>query len=291
MKPILLEHVKTSVQSFKAWENANPYVHNPWHYHPELEITIILKGKGTLFAGDKIVKYGEDDLFFIGANLPHEWRSDFKNDLDFYSRSIAVHFKKNFPGIDFDQIKEAGAIKKLFEQSLRGIKIYDSSIIYNVKKKLLLMIEEEGIERISLLFSILSLIASTPKIELLASTGFVGSLENWNGNKITEVYQYMINNFKRHISLEEVAEQFNMTASTMSRLFKKHTNKTFIQCLNDIRVGYSCKLLMEKNYTISNVAYESGFENISHFNKQFKKIVKLTPREYISYQLTKSVNG
>lgn len=288
MKPVLMRHIETTTQSFKAWRNANPYMHNPWHYHPELEITAIVKGKGVLFVGDKIMNYGENELFLIGSNLPHEWRSDFKQETDFYSQSIAVHFKKNFPGIDFDQLPEAIMIKKLFEQSLRGIRIGEPSIIDFVKEKLLLLIETEGIERISLLFTILHSIASSSSLELLSSPGFVNSFGAGENHKIIEVYKYMIANFKNHISLEEVAKQLNMTPSSFSRFFRKRTNKSFIQYLNEIRVGYSCKLLIEDDYNISEVAYESGFENISHFNKQFKKIIRLTPKEFISLQSTKS---
>ena len=96
MKPVLMRHVETTTESFKAWKNANPYLHNPWHYHPELEITVIIKGSGVLFVGDKIINYGENELFLIGSNLTHEWRSDIKTPLDNYSQSIAVHFMKNF---------------------------------------------------------------------------------------------------------------------------------------------------------------------------------------------------
>ncbi|HRE50213.1 MAG TPA: AraC family transcriptional regulator [Flavitalea sp.] len=288
MKPVLMRHIETTTQSFKAWRNASPYMHNPWHYHPELEITAIVKGKGVLFVGDNILNYGENDLFLFGSNLPHEWRSDFKHDHDFYSQSIAVHFKKNLPGIDFDQLPEAVALKKLFEQSLRGIKISEPSIINFVRKKLLLLIETEGIERISLLFTILNSIASSSKLEPLSSPGFVNSFAAGENHKIIEAYKYMIANFKNHISLEEVAAQLNMTTSSFCRFFRKRTNKSFIEYLNEIRIGYSCKLLIENDYNISEVAYESGFENISHFNKQFKKIIKLTPSEFISIQSTKS---
>lgn len=288
MKPVLMRHIETTTQSFKAWRNASPYMHNPWHYHPELEITAIIKGKGVLFVGDNILNYGENELFLFGSNLPHEWRSDFKHDHDFYSQSIAVHFKKNFRGLDFDQLPEAVALKKLFEQSLRGIKISEPSIIEFVNRKLLLLIETEGIERISLLFAILNSIASSSKLEPLSSPGFVHSFGAGENHKIIEAYKYMIANFKNHISLEEVADQLNMTTSSFCRFFRRRTNKSFIEYLNEIRIGYSCKLLIENDYNISEAAYESGFENISHFNKQFKKIIKLTPTEFISIQSTKS---
>lgn len=288
MKPVLMRHIETTTQSFKAWRNASPYMHNPWHYHPELEITAIVKGKGVLFVGDNIMNYGENELFLFGSNLPHEWRSDFKHDADFYSQSVAVHFKKNLPGINFDQLPEAAMLTKLFEQSLRGIKIGDPSIIKFVKEKLLLLIETKGIERISLLFTILNAIASSSRLELLSSPGFVNSFGAGENQKIIEAYKYMIANFKNHISLEEVAQQVNMTSSSFCRFFRKRTNKSFIQYLNEIRIGYSCKLLIENDYNISEVAYESGFENISHFNKQFKKIIRLTPTEFISLQSAKS---
>lgn len=288
MKPVLMRHIETTTQSFKAWKNESPYIHNPWHYHPELEITAILKGKGVLFIGDRIMNYGENELFLIGPNLPHEWRSDFKKDTDFYSQSVAVHFKKNFPGVDFDQLSEAGLINKLIIQSVRGIKIKEPSIINFVKDKLNLLIETEGIERISLLFTILDSIAASPSLEPLCSPGFVQSFGAGENHKIIEVYKYMIANFKNHISLEEVADKLNMTTSSFSRFFKKRTNKSFVQYLNEIRVGYSCKLLIEKDYNISEVAYESGFENISHFNKQFKKIINLTPKQFIALQAQKS---
>lgn len=291
MKPVLMRHIETTTESFKAWRNGSPYMHNPWHYHPEIEITAIVKGKGVLFIGDKILNYGENEIFLIGSNLPHEWRSDFKHDHDFYSQSMAVHFKRNFPGIDLDRLPEAVVIKKLFEQSLRGIKVADPSIVSFVKGKLSVLIETQGIERISLLFTILNSIASSSKLELLSSPGFVQSFGAGENHKIIEAYKYMIANFKNHISLEEVAQQLNMTSSSFCRFFRKSTNKSFIQYLNEIRIGYSCKLLIEKNYNISEAAYESGFENISNFNKQFKKIINLTPTEFISLQSTKSGGG
>lgn len=290
MKPVLMRHIETTTQSFKAWRNSSPYLHNPYHYHPELEITIIIKGKGILFVGDKIQNYGENELFLIGSNLPHEWRSDFKQNADFYSQSIAVHFMKNLPGINFDQIPEAVAIKKLFEQSVRGIKIEEPRIIEFVKEKLLLLMDMEGIERISLLFSILNAIASTSELEILSSPTFVNSFGDGENHKIVQVFKYMIANFKDHISVDQMAKHLNMEPTSFCRFFKRRTNKSFIQYLNEIRIGYSCKLLIEDNHNISEVAYESGFENISHFNKQFKKIIKLTPKEFISKQSIKSGN-
>jgi AraC-like DNA-binding protein len=290
MKPVLMRHIETTTESFKAWRNANPYLHNPWHYHPELEITLVIKGKGILFVGDKILNYGENELFLIGSNLPHEWRSENNKNSDNYSQSIAVHFIKNFPGVDFDKISEAIPISNLLKQSSRGIKVLEEKTIEFVKEKLLSLIDTQGIERISLLFSILNAVASSPKLELLSSNVFVNSFDEGQNHKIIKVYKFMIANFKDPITLDQVAKQVNMTPTSFCRFFKKRTNKSFIQYINEIRVEYSCKLLIEENHNISEVAYESGFENISHFNKQFKKIIRMTPKEFISLQSTKSGN-
>jgi AraC-like DNA-binding protein len=284
MKPVLMRHVETTNESFKAWKNGNPYLHNPWHYHPELEITVIIKGSGVLFVGDKILKYKENEVFLIGSNLPHEWRSDIKKARDNYSESIAVHFMKDFPGVDFYKIAEAFPIKQLLDQSARGIKVGDLKTMEFIRQKLLQLIETKGIERISILFSILDAIAQSPRLELLSSHSFVISIDEGQNHKIIQVYKFMISNFKNQISLEQVSAQINMSPTSFCRFFKRRTNKSFIQYLNEIRIGYSCKLLIEGNYNVSEVAYESGFENISHFNKQFRKIKRMTPSEFVGLQ-------
>lgn len=287
MKPVLMRHIETTTESFKAWRNGGPYLHNPWHYHPELELTVILKGRGTLFVGDKIMNYNENELFLIGSNLPHEWRSDIKREDDFYSECIAVHFIRNFPGIDFDKIIEAMPIRDLLEKSLRGIKIIDARTIRYVREKLLLLIGVKGIERINILFSILDAIAHSKKIEQLSSHSFVNSIEEGHNQKIIQVYKYLIANFKNPITVNEVASHVHMTSTSFCRFFRKRTHKSFTQYVNEIRVGYSCKLLIEKNCNINEAAYESGFENLSNFNKQFKKVKKITPTEYIALQTRK----
>ena len=281
MKPVLMRHVETTNESFKAWKNGNPYLHNPWHYHPEVEITLITKGEGVLFIGDKISKYSNQELVMIGSNLPHEWRSDSNPSNDHYSECLAVHFNKNFPGEDFYKIPEALPINYLLDLSLRGIKVNEEAAKLFIREKLLLLIKTTGIERINILFSILNRIASCSDIELLSSAGFFNSINDRQTDKMNIIYKYVINNFKNQISIDLVAQQVNMTTTSFCRFFKKGTSKSFIQYINEIRVGYACKLLLEENFSISEIAYESGFENISNFNKQFKKIKNITPSQFV----------
>jgi AraC-like DNA-binding protein len=282
MKPVLMRHVATPPDdSFKSWENASPYLHNPWHYHPECEITYVNEGSGVLFIGDQVLNYKQDTLIMIGPNLPHEWRSDSKENPDFHSQTFAVHFNKNFPGAEFYKIPEASAINQLLEHSVRGIKINDADTKKVVKAKLMQLLDAKGLERISLLLSIFNNIVSCEEIELLSSVIFVNSIDEGQNQRMNKIYKYVMDHFRDQISVEEIACDVHMTTTSFCRFFKQRTNKSFIQYVNDIRIGYACKLLLQEDFNISQIAYESGFENLSNFNKQFKKIKNLTPRQYI----------
>lgn len=276
-----MRHIESSNESFKVWKNSSPYLHNPWHYHPEVEITLITRGDGILFIGDKILKYNQDDLIMIGGNLPHEWRSNNDEIEDYYSECIAVHFNKDFTGEEFYNIPEALAINYLFELAKRGIIIKCEATKKIVTSKLMHLIEAKGIERICILFSILNCVSSCQNIELLSSSGFFSSINETRNDRINQIYKYVIGNFKNQISTDSVAKEVNMTKTSFCRFFKSRTSKSFIRYLNQIRVGYACKLLLEDNYSIAEIAYDSGFENISNFNKQFKKIKDITPSQFI----------
>ncbi len=280
MKPVLMRHVEPVNESFKAWKNEKPYLHNPWHYHPEYEITFITQGNGMLFIGDKVINYGENSLVLIGPNLPHEWRSSIKDDPDNYSQSLAVHFKTSSLGNDLYKLPEMVLINTLLEQASRGIIIYDIVTIETVKEKLMSLLLTEGVERISLLLSILHHISIASESEQLSSTSFVNSIQNEHDNRINQIYKYAMTNFRTQLSIDKIAEEISMTPTSFCRFFNKRTNKSFIQYVNEIRIGYACKLLYEQKLSISQIAFECGFDNLSHFNKQFRKIKNSNPSSF-----------
>lgn len=285
MNPILMRHTEAISESFKAWTNGNPYKHNPWHYHPECEITFVNKGSGALFIGDKVMKYSNDELVIIGPNLPHEWRSDFKDQEDFYSESYAVHFKKDFIGEDFYKVPEANLIGRLLDAAGRGLKVSAPGTRTLVKEKLIALLKAEKMERINLLLSILNDISVCSSLEFLSSVSFVNSIQDDSNFRMNKIYKYVMTNFKYKLSIAQVAEEVCMTHTSFCRFFKRCTNKSFVQYVNEIRVGYACKLLFEQQLTVSQIAFECGFENLSNFNKQFKRIKNLSPREYICQAL------
>ena len=280
MKPVLLRHVEPRDESFKAWKNGKPYMRVPWHYHPECEITYIHKGKGSLFVGDRILKYGPDEIILIGPNLPHEWRSDFR-DPDFYSETISAHFELKFLGEPFFQLPEAIFITNLLENSSRGIRIDNRHIKAHIREKMLTLPEITGMTRINTLLQILDSISNSPNLTYLSSSSFVKSLDFSQDDRIKQVYEYVMKNFHNPISISEVSSLINMTDTSFCRFFKTRTNKSFITYLNEIRVGYASKLLMEGKLCVSQIVYDSGFNNVSYFNKQFKRIKNTTPSRYL----------
>jgi AraC-like DNA-binding protein len=282
MKPILMRHIETTTESFKAWINVAPYLHNPWHYHPECELTTIEEGQGVLFAGDNVTTYEKNDLILLGPNLPHEYRSSIRSNPDYHSKSISVHFRSDFPGNDFYKIPEAKVIYEILAQSKRGIKLNDLQVQKKVKEKMTDIFEAKGIERINILFSILEIIASSNNHEYLSSQSFIDSIDEGQDEKMNKIYKFIMANFKEQISIEQLASEVNMTKTSFCRFFKKRTNKSFVQYVNEIRIGYACKLLYTQAYNISEAAYDSGFENISNFNKQFMKIKKETPSQILA---------
>ena len=224
MNPVLMRHIETTNESFKAWRNGKPYLDNPWHYHPEVEITFIIRGCGILF-----------------------------------------------------------------DMAQRGVKVNGAAAKQYIREKMLLLPETTGIERINMLFSILNVIVTCSNVELLSSAGFFSSINERQHHRMNQIYKYVIENFKNPVSVDHIAKELNMTGSSFCRFFKKRAAKSFIQYINEIRVGYACKLLLEENYSVSEIAYESGFENISHFNKQFKKIKNVTPTQF-NVLLSKKTN-
>jgi AraC-like DNA-binding protein len=291
MRPVLLKHeVSSQETAFKIWKNANPYQHNPWHFHPEIEITYIEKDEGTRFVGDSIQPYWNDDLVVLGSNLPHEWRSNFfrKDNENFHSQSMAVHFLEEFPGGDFYAMPEAADLRAFLETSRRGIKVNDLVVRKKVKQKLVKMHTAPPFHKVLLLFSILDVIIHAADNELLASRGFVESFCDQQGGdfKINRVYEYTIVHFKEPITIDTMADLVSMTPNAFCRYFKKSTNKVFTVYLSELRIGYACKFLIEQQYSISQIAFECGFRNISNFNKQFRSVTGKTPTEYIRHFLT-----
>ncbi|MDO5977390.1 AraC family transcriptional regulator [Flavivirga spongiicola] len=286
MKLHLLDRSSLENNSFTIKKNNHPYFLKVWHYHPELELVIILKSTGTRFIGDDIDKFQEGDVVLVGKNLPHMLLNDdeyFNASSNLRAEAIAVHFKKEFLGFDFFNTPEMKHISDLFERANQGIKFnaIGTDIIEDIEQIFTL----NDFDRTMKLINILNVLAKHKDYHLLSSIGFVNSFGKSESKDLDKIYEYIFKNFTKEITLKDVADIAKMNPSSFSRLFKRINRKTFKRYLNEIRIGYACKLLMEKKYNISYVCYESGFNNISNFNRQFKIITKMPPSQYISKHL------
>ncbi len=268
--------------SFTLTENRYPFFLKMWHYHPELELVCIQKSSGTRFIGDSIEQFDVGEIILIGKDLPHMWLNDkeyFEEESKLEAQAIAIHFKEDFAGEDFLKMPEMVSIGKLFKKAHHGMKF--SGDVSQIIKKIKKLNEYDGFDRTIKFIQILNLLATHKEYKLLSSIGFLNSFKMTGKRNLEKVYEYIINNFKEDISLQDVASIAFMNPSAFSRFFKRINRKTFSEYLNEVRVGYACKLLIEDKYNVSEICFESGFNNISNFNRQFKKTTSYSPTEYL----------
>lgn len=282
MKLHLLDRSSLRNSSFTAKLNDYPYFLKIWHYHPELELVVILKSEGSCFVGDSIEKFEAGDIILIGENLPHMWLNDedfFQRNTDQSAKAIAIHFKKDYLGTPFFETPEMNHILHLFERAHLGLKFLnlDKTLIQDI----LNMMEQKGFEKTISFLNILNQLSRHKDTKSLASKGFADSFKTSKNKTQDKVQAYIFKNFNKPITLEEVAQIANMNTSAFSRFFKRTNRKNFSRYLAEIRIGYACKLLIEDKYNIASICYESGFNNISNFNRQFKLIMNCTPSVYV----------
>lgn len=253
-----------------------------WHFHQEYQLFVVLKGTGTRFVGDHIKSFEEGDLVFTGPNLPHLWRSDiayFEGDPELHTRGIVIYFQESFPGKDLIQKEEAIRLRHFLERSKRGLEINGDTArqITQMMKKL---VKKEGLESIIYLLRILNVMIHSEEVNELSSPGYTNSLKDGDSEIMNLIHAYVMDNFKQTINLKEVASIANMTPTSFSRYFKMHANKTFSELLSEVRIGHACRLLIENKMNISQACYESGYQTLTNFNRQFKALMKRTPLQY-----------
>ncbi|MDO3693946.1 AraC family transcriptional regulator [Wenyingzhuangia sp. chi5] len=284
MKPKYLD--RTPAHScFNVQTNKENHFLKVWHFHKELELDFISSSSGTLFAGDFIGKFSEGNLVLLGKNLPHMWVNSeeyFVEGNDLFAEASVVHFTEEFLGEEFLKQPEMVEIKNLFVKARRGIVFKGDTSLIN--KRIQSLNKYAGFNRVIELLKILNLLAKWEAYSLLSSQDFVQSFSDNKLKKLEVVYEYIYNHFNTDISLEKVAEVACMNPSAFSRYFKKAHGKNFIKYVNELRVNYACKLILDNKYAIIDVCFECGFNNLSNFNRQFKIITGSAPSNYLKEQ-------
>lgn len=253
-----------------------------WHHHPEYELVLILKGRGKRMIGDHIDRFDKKDLVLLGSYLPHEYLCD-REYLDhpegFQGKAIVYQFLKDFLGSQFFEIPENRNLTRILDESYRGLQFYGKT-----REKLIPLIENsyqlDGTERLYSLFSIFKIICQTREYKLLSSPGFMKPFHNKGDEPIQKALEYIVQHFQEEVAMKDMLSLTNMSNSAFCNAFKKTCRMTFKEYLVNVRVGYACKLLTDETMNISQIAYNCGFENLSNFNRQFKKIRNITPSEF-----------
>ncbi|RWY48003.1 AraC family transcriptional regulator [Mucilaginibacter gilvus] len=282
MKPQLLKVSTTMVQSFNARRDTRPNVNNHWHYHPEVELVYFKKGSGTQFIGDCITQFNTGDVVLVGSNLPHYWKFDevyFHGDADVTADVSVVHFNENFWGDQFLELPENKEIKNILNKSKRGIQITGANL-NKVGSLVEQVVFAEGPRKIILLMEVLLAIAGGGENNILASLGFAHNFQESEKDRINAIYNYSIVNFKKKITLDEIAAVANISPNSFCKYFKSRSKKTYSRFINEIRVGSACKLLINNQMNVKEICYESGFYNFASFHKYFKEITGKSPLSY-----------
>lgn len=281
MLPRYLKVIQPENSSIHVREEVCPYFDNPWHFHPELEINLILKSTGTRFVGDSIEHFKPGDLILLGPNIPHYWKNDasyYELDQQGAAQAVVIRFNPQFLGTEQPQIPEMKEAERLFFRAKRGIHFKGET--QKVKKTMKNLVKAEGLERIILFLKVLEFMSKHTEYTFLSSDGFMRSVRPNQEKRMNEVYDYITNNFMHEITLKDVANKAHMNPSSFSRYFKQSTGKSLTAFLHDIRIGYACKLLIQDNMNIAQIIYESGFRNQAHFNSVFLENKGMTPWEY-----------
>ncbi len=280
MKPIPFKIPKSDQKGLLVQVDELPYFYSQLHYHPEYQITAIERGQGIFYAGNTMSSFKALDIFIIGPNVPHLLKcpDHYYSESSPGVRGISLFFDKMSFGKYFFDIKEMEGLKQLLKTSNRIIKI-SGALHGPLFDKIVSAPFLQNEQLIIAFLEILSLCNKAQKI-LLNSYQYNLTLSADDGGRLDKVLAYTFKNFKEAISISEIAKVASLSRSQFSAFFKLHTGKTYIQFLNELRVENACILLKNQQYTVEQVCYEVGFQNVSNFTRQFKKVKNSSPSGY-----------
>lgn len=270
-------------KSFIVFREKGDYFPAPWHYHSHYEFVLVTRSTGRRMVGDHIGYFDAEDLVFMGSLLPHVWVNDpiylQRRALD-KADALVIHFTDDFLGNGFMNIPEMNDFRKVLKLSERGLALRGKTRnrLNEIIKK---MPEMNGLERLSSLLIIFDIMSKTREYDFLASPRFIQNFQYSASDRFKKISGYIMENFNKDISLSEIASIGNMGVTTFCNFFREQFRVTFVEYLTTVRIGHACKLLVEdERRSIVEIAFECGYNNLANFNKQFKKLKKMTPTDY-----------
>jgi AraC-like DNA-binding protein len=276
MIPQLRKVTHPQTQSFSAFIEQPPAFHTPWHYHPEYELIFIQNCAGTRYMGDHIEEFGPQELVLVGPNLPHYWKATMEDPKDESNRAMVIHFSEDNLS-QLTALPEAYRLNKMLQDAAQGLVFLKPP--EDLLLQLISLFDKKSLTKYLSLLNLLDKLSETA-YQTLSSKGFVHIINSDDTSRLNMVMRYTIENFRDKIRVDKIASMANMSKTSFCRYFKHRTGKRYYDVVKEIRIGHACRLLQQDKLDIVEVCYESGYENLSNFNKQFKSITKMAPKDY-----------
>ncbi len=273
MQPVLAKldiPIQASFRAFVKDERRAPFL---WHYHAEYELTYIVRGRGRRFVGDDVADYREGDLVFLGSYLPHTWQSTGRY------RAIVVQFARDFMGDALDVCPELRPIRQLLGRGRRGLKILGRTRTH-VAGELERLARSKGVPRLAQWLHVLDRLASATQYQTLASEVFSAPRDTVHSDGLQAALDEIHTHFLEPLRQVHVAERAGLSTAGFSRFFRRATGIRFVDYVIDLRVGHACQLLLETDLPVTQVGHDSGFANLSNFNRAFRQRRGMTPSEF-----------
>lgn len=264
---------------------AGPFFYEHLHRHEEVQICLIEDGEGTLVINNEMHRFIPGDVFCIGANQPHVFKSDpvyFEKNSTKKIKALNLFFnpQSNLSGL-FD-LAEMASVKKLLTNFSTGFYI-PSAQANGLGDKIREVFDHQQINQLISFISLLNQLTKMESLQMLSQHDELSAVSENEGIRISQIYHYIMMNYSRQITLEEIASEANMTPQAFCRYFKKRTMRTFVSFLNEVRINEACQKLIREGFeSISLVAYDCGFNSVTHFNRIFKAIKFKSPSKYLS---------
>ena len=280
MKQEIMREITPLTQSdcFTLFSRTKKKFDFPLHYHEEFELNLIVNAKGAKrIVGDHIDVIDDLELVLVGPNLYHAWFTHKCESEDI--RELTIQFHKDLFEERFLRKNQLSFIRTMFEKAQRGI-LFSRETIERLMPRLMRLEQKNGFDSVLELLSILHDLSTSRNMHHLSDSSSNNEQLNYNSRRIEKVFEYMNANYSRAITLNEVSKVANMPDASFSRFIKKRIGNTFIDSLNEIRLGHATRMLIDTTHNVAEVAYKCGFNNISNFNRTFKKKKGCTPTEF-----------
>jgi AraC-like DNA-binding protein len=267
------------VRLFEQNEFASPY-----HFHPEYELTAILKGEGNRFVGNNMSAYQKGDLVLLGGNVPHCWKTTLRND-EINAQSVVVQFNRDFLGAGFFENQSAWKVVQLLDRSFHGIHFTGNSATSIINLMVAMAKATDPLKKLILLLDVFDKLAHHKSFELLNEQPVIYHSSATEHQRLNDVQSYIIDNFRARLSLNQVADVARMTPNAFCKFYKKMTGKTLMEVVAHYRLNHAMQQLIATNKTATEICFESGFSDVAFFHKAFRQYAKRSPlvyrREYV----------